>query len=432
MLQPEKTDGDTDWFVNDRFGLFIHWGLYALPARHEWVRHNERISNEDYEKYFKRFDPDLYDPTLWADAASNAGMKYFVVTTKHHEGFCLWDSDLTDYKAPNTPAGRDLLAPMVNAFRERDMKVGFYHSLLDWHHPQYTIDRIHPLRDNIAEREKNSERDLANYRQYLHGQTRELLTLFGKIDILWYDFSIAPEGWDSGKGMAEWGSEELIKLVRSLQPNIILNDRLEIDQDVKTPEQFQPREWVHIGGKPVVWEACQTFSGSWGYYRDEESWKSLDQLVKMLIDTVSKGGNLLLNVGPTGRGEFDERALDRLQGLGKWMRRHARSIYGCTQAPVEFKAPEDTRFTYNPKTNRLYLHVFSWPFRHIHLDIIGNRIEYAQLLNDASEVKLLRSVPEAAYGSMVESREQATVTLELPVKKPDVTVPVIELFLKDE
>lgn len=430
MLQPAKTDGDTSWFVNDRFGLFIHWGLYALAARHEWIRHREKISNEGYQKYFDHFDPDLYDPDLWARAASDAGMKYFVVTTKHHEGFCLWDSDLTDYKATNTPAGRDLLAPMVKAFRDRNMRVGFYHSLLDWHHPDYTIDRIHPLRDDPAAWESNKTRDIARYREYLHGQTRELLTRFGQIDILWYDFSFGPEGDKPGKGKAEWGSEELIATIRSLQPNIILNDRLEISQDIKTPEQFQPRAWVEVDGKPVVWEACQTFSGSWGYYRDEESWKSVDQLIKMLVDSVSKGGNLLLNVGPTGRGEFDERALERLAGMGAWMKRHSRSIYGCTQAPEEFTAPEDCRYTYNPTTKRLYLHVFSWPFKHIHLDGVGDRIEYAQLLNDASEVKMIRKIVEAEYGSMKETRQADTLTLELPVKRPNAVVPVIELFLK--
>src|SRR6476659_1939944 len=147
MLKPAPTDGDTEWFVHDRFGLFIHWGLYALPARHEWVKSNERIDTATYQKYFDHFDPDLYDPELWAKAAADAGMKYFVVTTKHHEGFCLWDSQFTDYKAPNTPAKRDLLRPMVEAFRARDLKVGFYHSLIDWHHEQYVIDpHIGPYR----------------------------------------------------------------------------------------------------------------------------------------------------------------------------------------------------------------------------------------------------------------------------------------------
>ena len=429
-ILPEPTPGDASWFVHDRFGMFIHWGLYALPARHEWVKSQERIDTDTYDTYFRHFDPDLYDPHLWAAAASEAGMKYFVVTTKHHEGFCLFDTALTDYKASNTPAGRDLLKPMVESFRSEGLKVGFYHSLLDWHHPHYTADIHHPMRDNPEYLAEDVHRDLNLYTQYLHGQTRELLTNYGKVDILWYDFSVGSSERFPGKGKEVWQSEKLLKLVRSLQPGIIVNDRLQIDQDIKTPEQYQPREWVKVDGKPVVWEACQTFSGSWGYHRDEESWKSVDQLIQMLIDSVSKGGNLLLNVGPTGRGEFDERALSRLQGMGKWMRRHNRSIYGCTQAPEEFQCPRDCRLTYNPITRRLYLHVFAWPFRNIHLDGMGGKIEYAQLLNDASEVKRMESFPEESYGQMTPNREKTLLTLELPVKKPDVIVPVIELFLK--
>jgi len=218
-------------------------------------------------------------------------------------------------------------------------------------------------------------------------------------------------------------------MVRELQPGILLNDRLEIDQDIKTPEQYMPREWVKVDGQPVVWEACQTFSGSWGYHRDESSWKSVDMLVKMLIDTVSKGGNLLLNVGPTARGEFDERAVERLKGIGEWMKRHNRSIYGCTQAPEEFKCPRDCRFTYNPATNRLYLHVFSWPFKHIHLDGMAGKVEYAQLLNDASEIKMSAG-KRAVVEPVADSTSSDTLVLEIPVKKPNVTVPVIELFLK--
>ena len=351
-------------------------------------------------------------------------MKYFVVTTKHHEGFCLWDSRLTDYKATNTPYGKDLLRPMVDAFRAHGLRAGFYHSLIDWHHPDYTVDHIHPMRDNAEARAANAHKDMARYREYLWGQTRELLTGFGKVDVLWYDFSY------EGKGKEQWHSEGLIQSIREMQPGIILNDRLQIDQDIKTPEQFQPRGWVTVDGQPVVWEACQTFSGSWGYHRDEESWKSLDQLIQMLVDTVSKGGNLLLNVGPTGRGEFDARALDRLAGMGEWMRRHSRSIYGCTQAPDDIETPQDCRLTYNPDTNRLYVHLFAWPYRHLHLDGMADRVAYAQLLNDASEVKQLTTIPEASYGAMSETRAARQLTLELPVKKPNVTVPVIELFLK--
>ena len=431
-LKTRPTPGDTSWFVQDRFGLFIHWGLYSLGARHEWMKTNERRTNEDYDgAYFGRFDPDLYDPARWADAAAGAGMKYFVVTSKHHEGFTLWDSKLTDYKATNTPAKRDLLKPMVEAFRKRGMKVGFYHSLLDWHHPDYTADQHHPRRDDPAFVAADATRNLDRYVAYLHGQTRELLTKFGKVDIMWFDFSVAASDKLKGKGKAEWQSEKLIKLVRSLQPKILLNDRLQIDQDIKTPEQYLPREWIRVDGQPVVWEACHTFGGSWGYFRDEESWKSLDQLVKLLIECVAKGGNLLLNVGPTGRGEFDQRALDRLAGMGEWMRRHSRSIYGCTQAPPEFPCPPDCRYTWNPVTRRLYLHLFSWPYRHLHLDGMGERVEYAQLLHDASEVRLLRRIHEEDYGAMkAAKRDPSLLTLELPVKAPAVAVPVIELYLK--
>ncbi len=395
---PSPTDGDTTWFTEARFGLFIHWGLYALAARHEWVKSMEKISDPDYQKYFDRFEPDLYDPNKWAAAAADAGMKYFVVTTKHHEGFCLWDSKLTDYKAPNTLAKKDLLKPMVEAFRSHGLKTGFYHSLLDWHHPHYTLDQHHPQRE-LETASFDKGRDTKLYADYLHGQTKELLTQYGDVDILWYDFSVADSAKLPGKGKDIWRSEELIKLIRSLQPKIILNDRLQIDQDLKTPEQFQPAAWVTVNGKPVVWEACQTFSGSWGYHRDESSWKPVDLLIRMLVDTVSKGGNLLLNVGPTGRGEFDERALTALVGIGKWMKRHGRSIYGCTQAPADIHAPTDVRYTFNPKTERLYAHVFAYPFRHLVLPGLKGKVKYAQLLNDASEIKMLDSVPEHSYGA---------------------------------
>jgi len=434
MRETIPTPGDTSWFVQDRFGLFIHWGLYALPARHEWVKSREEIPDDVYEQYFRHFDPDLYDPKHWAKAAADAGMKYFVVTTKHHEGFCLWDTDLTDYKAPNTPAGRDLLKPMVEAFRGEGLRVGFYHSLIDWHHPQYVIDtKNHPQR-NAPDRDKlNAGRDQMKYADYLHGQVRELLTRFGQVDILWFDFSFvdaeAREDFVRGKGREAWRSEELYKLVRELQPNVILDDRLDLPEgwDIKTPEQAQPRGWVMIDGKPVVWEACQTFSGSWGYYRDERSWRDTDELIRTLIDCVSKGGNLLLNVGPTGRGEFDERALSRLAGIGEWMKRHSRSIYGCTEAPEGFKPPQDCRLTYNPDTKRMYVHLFAWPYKHLHMDGFAGKVEYAQLLHDASELQLKGM---SAFHAAQIGQDEGTLTLQLPLPKPDVAVPVVELFMK--
>ncbi len=427
-------------FLHDRFGMFIHWGLYALPARHEWIRHHEQISNEDYEKYFQRFDPDLYDPEAWAEMAADAGMKYMVITSKHHEGFCLWDSKLTDYKATNTPAGRDLLRPMLDAFRARGLKVGLYHSLIDWHHPDFLIDNLHPLRNHLDKEKLNQGRDLKKYTQYLHSQVRELLTDYGRIDMLFYDFSYPkrdekgkPQPW-LGKGREEWEGEKLLAMTRELQPHIVVNDRLDLIEqggwDYRTPEQYVPKEGVTMDGKPVPWESCHTFSGSWGYHRDETSWKSLEQLIQMLIDTVSKGGNLILNVGPTARGEFDYRAVDRLQGMGEWMKRHARSIYSCGPAPDKFTAPNDCRLTYDPETRRLYVHVFAWPINHLHLEGMGGKVAYAQLLNDGSEVKMLDGGPREVAGPVKTTEKSGLLTLDLPIHKPNVTVPVVEVFLK--
>lgn len=432
-IQPAQTPGDTQWFMADRFGLFIHWGTYALAARHEWVQSREMIDSATYNKYFQHFEPDLYDPKAWAKAARKAGMKYFVITTKHHEGFCLWDTQYTDYKAPNTPYGRDVLTPMVEAFRAEGLKVGFYHSLLDWHHPDYTTDHCHPMRENAEYIAQDAQRDMERYAQYLYNQTEELMTQFGKIDILWFDFSIHP-GSDSPfkeKSVDQWHSQDLIDMVRRYQPHIIINDRLDIDQDLKTPEQFQPREWVKVNGQPVVWEACQTLSGSWGYYRDEYTWKSPEMLIQMLVDTVAKGGNLLMNVGPTGRGEFDDRALAALEAYGDWMKYHNRSIYHCTQAPDDFICPQDCRLTYNPNTNRLYVHVFTWPFHHLVLDSMAGKIDYAQLLNDASEIQYQEYVQDVEdQGTIHSGGQQGSVVLELPVRQPDVRVPVIEIYLK--
>ncbi|XID93129.1 alpha-L-fucosidase [Paenibacillaceae bacterium WGS1546] len=430
---PAAHDPRSEWFTEARFGLYIHWGLYALGARHEWMRSREFLSNEDYEKYFRRFDPDLYDPVRWAKLAADAGMKYMVVTTKHHEGFCLWDSKLTDYKATNTPCGKDLLRPMLEAFRSEGIRTGLYYSLLDWHHPDYTVDVKHPMRYDKEYVAMDAQRNWQSYVDYMHGQTRELLTEYGDIDVLFLDFSIPSEEGFPGKGKDEWQSERFVDMVRSLQPNILINDRLGVPGDITTPEQYQPREWIKIDGRPVLWEACHTFSGSWGYYRDEESWKSTEQILRMLIDTVSKGGNFLLNVGPNARGELDERAVERLEEIGVWMRKHARSIHGCTAAPAHLPAcPEDCRFTYNPKTNRLYLHLFAWPFKQLHLADFSGLVEYAQLLDDASEIRMVEGEKKLTMeaGAFDEGRPANMLTLQLPVKKPKAAIPVIELFLK--
>ncbi len=430
-MSSKKALSRTSWFTESRFGLFIHWGLYSMPARHEWVRNKEKISNEEYQKYFEHFNPDLYDPKEWAREAKNAGMKYFVITTKHHEGFCLWDSKLTDYKAPCTPCRRDLLKPMVEAFRSEGLKVGFYYSLLDWHHPHYTVDKIHPMRDNEEERGKNSKRDIRKYTKYLHGQVRELLSNFGKIDILWFDFSYPGE---DGKGRDDWDSENLLKMVRKLQPDVMIDNRLDLpgSGDFETPEQFQPPAPLRDGNGDIkVWEACQTFSGSWGYYRDEYSWRERDELLCTLIDCVSKGGNLLMNVGPTARGEFDARALDRLRFFGEWMKRHSRSIYGCGAAPAEFKAPPGCMLTYNSEKEILYIHVQRWPYKFILAEgqAYFDRVEYAQFLHDGSEIDI-KGVDAWHMSQFPDSK--TLYSFAIPQKRPDVAVPVIEVFLKKQ
>jgi alpha-L-fucosidase len=412
------------WWTDARFGMFIHWGLYALPARHEWVKNHERLTNEQYQKYFDNFNPDLFNPKDWARMAKEAGMKYVVITAKHHEGFCLWDSKYTDYKATNTPFGRDILKEYVEAFRAEGLKVGFYYSLIDWHNPDYTIDSNHPLRQNSdsAYARLNKGKDMNKYREYMKNEVRELLTNYGEISIIWFDFSFPGK---NGKGHDDWDSENLLKLARSLQPGIIVDDRLDLKDveggwDFTTPEQYKVAKWPEYNGKRVPWETCQTFSGSWGYYRDETSWKSPQQLLELLIESVSKGGNLLLNVGPTARGVFDYRAQDRLKAMGEWMKVNSRSIYGCTEAPAGFTAPDNTLLTYNPVTNRLYVHLLVYPMERITLKNMADKVKYIQLLNDASEVQFSTGRGEAAND----------LNLSLPIQKPPVEIPVLEVFLK--
>ncbi|MDH6622551.1 alpha-L-fucosidase [Streptomyces sp. LBL] len=419
---------DGAWFAESRFGMFVHWGLYALAARHEWVKNRERLTDDDYQPYFDHFDPDLYDPEEWARLAQAAGMRYLVITTKHHDGFCLWDSTHTDYKVTNTPYGKDLIAPLVKAVRDRGMRVGFYHSLLDWHHPQFPVDGHHPQRDDEEFKAANADRDISKYADYLHAQVRELLTGYGTIDYLFFDFSYEgrPDTWD-GKGPADWRSEELLAMVRQLQPGILVNDRLDIPGDFVTPEQYQPDEPLRSAdGSRVPWEVCQTLNGSWGYDRDNHDDKSPDLLVRMLVDTVAKDGNLLLNVGPTGRGLIDARAERTVRVIGEWMRLHGRAVYGC--GPSEFTAPPDCRYT--QRGDRLYLHLFAWPFGHLQLPGLAGRVRYAQLLHDASEIAVHHiDEGQAPDTTRMPAPPSGTLTLRLPVQRPEVAVPVIELFL---
>ncbi|PDS32279.1 alpha-L-fucosidase [Rhizobium phaseoli] len=419
------------WFVHDRFGMFVHWGLYALPARHEWVKSREELDDTDYQKYFDHFDPDLYDPREWARRAKAARMKYVVLTTKHHEGFCLWDTKATDFKVTNTPYGKDLLRPFVDAFRAEGLRIGFYYSLIDWHHPDFTVDPRHPQRNHPDATKINEGRDMQRYAAFMREQVRELLTEFGRIDIMWFDFSY-PQwklGELVGKGHRDWESEKLVRLVRELAPDIVINNRLDLaglQPDIVTPEQYMPRAWPKRDGRRVVWEACQTLSGSWGYHRDEDTWKSTEQLVQMLVGTVAIGGNLLMNVGPTARGTLDDRALSALAAYEEWMALHERSIVGCTQS--DFDAPPDCRLTQNG--DRLYIHLFNWPYKHLHFDVLAGKIEYAQFLHDASEVTWLRPSANTLWTNTQFPVGEDELTFVLPVRRPKVVVPVIEVKLK--
>ena len=442
-----NTDTRAAWFTHDRFGMFIHWGLYALGARHEWMMQREKREPQEYrDRYFPRFTADKFDPGAWADAARDAGMKYVVITAKHHEGFCLWDTKLTDYKAPNSPAGRDLLREIVDAFRACGLRIGIYYSVIDWYHPDFIIDDQHALREHPNRAELEKGRDQKRYIEYLHGQVRELLTGYGQIDLLFYDFSYparfkwtGPGGrpFQGYKDRHSWDAERLVQMCRTLQPGILINDRLDLDDvpgswDFKTPEQFIPQEGVTVDGKPVVWEACHTLSGSWGYHRDEHTWKSPEQLIKILIESVSKGGNLLMNVGPTARGTFDHRATTALRVYADWIRDHDRTIYGCRAAPVDLPAPPSgTLFTYDPAGNRLFMHIFDWPMDSLHLAGFSGRVAYAQFVHDASEVLFRETSNQAGeHAALSDQKKAGFLTLTLPVRRPEVAVPVIELVLR--
>ena len=430
----KKTLGDTEWFEHDRFGMFIHWGLYAMPARNEWIKHIECQTDEIYDKYFKYFNPDMYDPKSWAKMAKAAGMKYAVLTTKHHEGFCMFDTKYTDYKCTNTPAGRDLVREYVDAFRAEGIRIGFYYSLIDWHHPDFTVDPIHPRRNDKNAEALNEGRDMKRYAKYMRDQVEELLTNYGKIDILWFDFSYSNPNPQypnlKGKGKEDWEAEELIALARKLQPGIIIDNRTELEQDIWTPEQYQPLEWVKHAetGELVTWEACQTFSGSWGYHRDESTWKSPEMLINMLINTVCIGGNLLMNVGPTARGYLDYRAEKALGVYADWMKYNSRSIYGCTMAEPEFTAPRGTRLTQSVDGKRLYIHLVEYPYEFLEFRGLADKIDYAQFLHDGSEV--LYTVGSIDHFSEARTQSADLVAFKIPIVKPNTIVPVIEVFLK--
>lgn len=416
----------TQWFLQDRFGMFIHWGLYSIPARGEWIRGNERMSREHYMTYFEEFDASRYDPRAWAKAAKAAGQKYAVLTTKHHDGFCLFDSELTDFKATNTPAGRDLVREYVDAFRAEGIAVGLYYSIIDWHHDDYPGygDKAHPDRNNEETRDKpiNFER----YLEYMHGQVKELLTDYGKIDIMWFDFS-----YDNMTG-EKWKATELIRMIRSIQPNIIIDNRLggniraaepeEYAGDFFSPEQIiPPGGIVDVNGQPIPWEACITLNDNWGYHSEDKNYKSAKQVIRSMVECVSKNGNLLLNIGPDAKGEMTRESLAVLSEVGEWMRLNGDSIYGCVNASLP--KPEWGRYT--QKDNKLYAHVYDRGIGPIYFQDLKGKIKKARLLRDGTELKV--EVPWMAE-EYSDIKGGAFITLK-GAELPDEMDTVIELEL---
>ncbi len=381
----------TLWFQEARFGMFIHWGLYAIPALGEWIRSQKNITNEEYQKYFNEFNPKNYNPKEYAKLAKRAGMKYAVMTAKHHDGFCLFDSKYTTYKSTNTKCKRDLIKEYVEAFREEGIKVGLYYSLLDWHHEDYPAygDRHHPMRNN--EEFKNKTHKIENYVKYFHNQVRELLTNYGKIDIMWFDFS-----YDDMTG-ERWQATKLMKMVRDLQPHIIVDNRLDDKKNIKkanlspytgdfdSPEQIiPPKGVVDENGNKVPWEACITLNNNWGYSAFDKDFKSTKQIVRALVECVSKNGNLILNVGPDANGEIPKESSDILEEVGNWMKYNGESIYKCKASM--YAKPEWGRYTQNEKN--LYCHIYDRGIGYVNLNNLRNKVEFATLLKDGSEIEI--------------------------------------------
>ena len=354
--------GDADraqrmkWWHEARFGMFIHWGLYSVLGRHEWAMENEGIPVAEYERIALRFKPKPNAARDWARLAKQTGQKYMVMTTKHHEGFCHFDTKLTDYCAPKQGPGRDLVREFVEAVRGEGLRVGFYYSLMDWHHP----DGARCATDEQARR---------RFVDYIHGQIRELLTNYGKIDVLWYDVAwpLDAQGWES---------EKMNEMVFGLQPEIIVNNRNQLPGDFATPEQ-------QIRADQRAWESCMTLNDSWGYNRGDDNWKPPKTVVRNLITCAHDTGNYLLNIGPRADGSIPEESVRIFSSVGKWMERNGAVIYQSEKCQ-----PRTSNFAgFTRKGNTLYMHVYFWPGDTVSLGGLRNKVKSVRLFVSGKEVK---------------------------------------------
>lgn len=377
------------WWHEAKFGMFIHWGLYSIIGRHEWVMEMEAIPVAEYEKLTEQFNPKPFPARDWARLAKRAGMKYMVMTTKHHEGFCHFDTKLTDYCAPKA-CGRDLVAEYVEAARAEGLRVGFYYSLMDWHHPDGA---------RCAENEEARKR----FVEYIHGQVRELCTNYGTLDILWYDVSwpLSAEGWESRK---------MNSMVRELQSDIIINNRSGVPEDFSTPEQH-----ISAESKGRAWEACMTMNESWGYHRSDDAWKSPKRIIRNLITCARDGGNYLLNIGPKADGSIPQESAHILNTVGEWMDKYGDTIYGAV--PCDVRRSVFANFT--QKDNTLYVHVYFWPGEEWAIGGLQTKVKSAKLLLTGESVEF-------------EQDEFRVKFKGLPGYVPDIPVTVLELECESE
>jgi alpha-L-fucosidase len=381
----EDRDRRMKWWHDARFGMFIHWGAYSAYGRHEWAMENEAIPVAAYEQFAKRFQPKPDAPREFARLARAAGQKYMVMTTKHHEGFCLFDTKTTDYCAPRQGPGRDLVREYVDAARAEGRRVGFYYSLMDWHHP----DGARCATDEAARR---------RFVDYIHTHVRELMTNYGKIDVLWYDVA-----WPlDAKG---WESERMNDMVFSLQPDIIVNNRNKLEGDFSTPEQQIRAE---TGGR--AWESCMTMNGSWGYQAADDEWKTPKTIVKNLISCSRDGGNYLLNIGPRGDGSIPEPSVKILETVGAWMDRNGDTVYGSE--PCQPRRSSYAMFT--RKGNTLFMHVHSWP---------GETLGIAGLLVPVKSIRLRATGANVAF-----TQDKMRVWMTgLPREAPEAPLTTLEI-----
>lgn len=345
------------WWHEARFGMFIHFGVYSSIMRHEWVMENEAIPIGEYTAHAKTFKPLKSSARDWAKLAKAAGMKYMVLTTKHHEGFCNFDTKLTDYNSVKQGPGYDIVAEYVAAARAESMHVGFYYSLMDWHHP----DGAKCATDESARK---------RFVEYTHGLIRELMTNYGKISVLWYDVSwpLDAEGWES---------ERMNNMVFELQPEIIVNNRNKLDGDFSTPEQK-----IVAAETGRAWESCMTLNDSWGYQRADDNWKTSRTVIRNLISCSRDGGNYLLNIGPKPDGSIPAESVKVLTEVGKWMETNSETIYGA-----DLCQPRRSSYaSFTRKGNTLYMHIHFWPGDYVAIGGLMNKVLSARLLKTGQKI----------------------------------------------